>query len=181
MLLEMPVLDNALEAGSIAFGPLMMAARLLPWTVSAVSGVSRAVPRGAQPFWPGVMLDTLDEQPAALAATVHGIFPGRTAPPRSVRTTLDAPALVVGHPHDPIHPAADAAMLAEGCRAAGSWRPSRSSSGVGPDRLDAEAVAFVRRCWRGEGRQAAVRHGYPPGRPREGARSAMILSTSSGL
>ena len=160
MLLEMPVLDNALEAGLIAFGPLMLAARLMPWTVSAVSRVSRMVPRGAVPFWPGIMLDTLDQQPAALAATVHGIFFGRIAPPRSVRTTLDAPALVVGHPHDPIHPAADAAMLAEelprgrfvAAESILEWR-------FRPDRLDAEAVAFVRRCWRGEARQAAARPG----------------------
>jgi hypothetical protein len=28
-----------------------------------------------------------------------------------------------------------------------------------PDRLDAEAVAFVRRCWRGAGRAAAAGSG----------------------
>ena len=160
MLLEMPVLDNALEAGLIAFGPLMMAARFLPWTVSAVGGLSRLVPRGAVPFWPGIVLDTLDQEPAALAATVHGIFFGRIAPPRSVRTTIDAPALVIGHPHDPIHPAADAAMLAEELPR-GRFVPAESilEWRFRPDRLDAEAVAFVRRCWRADSRQAAARHG----------------------
>ncbi len=157
MLLEMPVLDNALKAGIIAFGPLMLAARFLPWTVSAVGAASRLVPRGVVPFWPGVLLDTLDQQPAAMAATIHGIFFGRVAPPRDVRTTLQAPALVVGHPHDPIHPAADAAMLADelprgrflAAESLLEWR-------VRPDRLDAEAVAFVRRCWRAPARAATA-------------------------
>ena len=30
-----------------------------------------------------------------------------------MRRRIEAPALVVGHPRDPVHPAADAAMLAE--------------------------------------------------------------------
>ncbi len=33
LLLEMPVLNNAVEAGILAFGPLMFAARYLPFTV----------------------------------------------------------------------------------------------------------------------------------------------------
>ena len=157
MLLEMPVLDNALEAGLIAFGPLMLAARFMPWTVSTVSTLSRLVPRGAVPFWTSIVLDTLDQQPSALAATVQGIFFGRVGPPRTVRTTLRAPALVVGHPHDPVHPAADAAMLAEelprgrfvAAESILEWR-------FRPDRLDAEAVAFVRRCFRAEPRRATA-------------------------
>ena len=48
-----------------------------------------------------------------MAATVHGIFFGRIAPSSRFRKTLEHPAVVIGHPHDPIHPAADAAMLAE--------------------------------------------------------------------
>ena len=40
LILEMPVLDNAVEAGIMAFAPLMFAARFLPFTVS---GVRRAV------------------------------------------------------------------------------------------------------------------------------------------
>jgi len=31
MVLEMPVLDNALEAGIVAFGPLLFFGRVLPW------------------------------------------------------------------------------------------------------------------------------------------------------
>lgn len=148
LLLEMPVLDNAVVAGLAALSPLLLAARLAPAAVTGVRWISRAVPRGLVPFWFGVGLDTLDQRPAALAATVHGIFFGRLAPPARLRSAIDVPALVVGHPHDPLHPAADAAMLAEelpgsvfvGARSILEWR-------VRPNRLDEVAVGFVVGCW----------------------------------
>lgn len=145
---EMPVLDNALEAGLVAFSPLMFLARTFPFAVDAVRVATRTVPRGVVPFWAGIVLDTLGQQPAAMAAAIHGIFFGRIAPPTVRRRRIPAPALVVGHPRDPIHPAADAAMLAEELpngrfvRARGitEWR-------VRPARLDGIAVDFVRECW----------------------------------
>jgi pimeloyl-ACP methyl ester carboxylesterase len=148
LILEMPVLDNAVEAGLIAFGPLMFVARFAPLVIDAVRGVSRRVPRGVVPFWAGIVLDTLNQQPAPMAAVVHGLFFGRIAPPSRRRRQITAPALVVGHPRDPIHPAADAAMLAEelpnarfvAARSIFEWRRR-------PERLDAEAVAFVEQCW----------------------------------
>jgi pimeloyl-ACP methyl ester carboxylesterase len=148
LLLEMPVLDNAVEAGLIAFGPLMFVARFLPLSVSAVRAVSLAVPRGLVPFWAGIVLDTLNQQPAPMAAVIHGLFFGRIAPPSRRRKRIAAPALVVGHPRDPIHPAADAAMLADempnarflAAKGILEWR-------FRPDRLDREAVGFVEQCW----------------------------------
>ena len=68
LLLEMPVLNNAVEAGIMAFGPLMFAARYLPFTVRAARGLTRPVPRGLLPFWAGIVLDTLDQRPDAMAA-----------------------------------------------------------------------------------------------------------------
>ena len=157
LLLEMPVLDNALEAGLIAFGPLMFLARFVPLSITLTRRLSKLVPRGVVPFWAGIGLDTLDQHPAPMAAAIHGIFFGRIAPSSKRRRQIQAPALVVGHPRDPIHPAADAAMLAEEMPharfvAANSileWRAR-------PDRLDGEAVAFVAECWqeRASDRQA---------------------------
>ena len=65
------------------------------------------------PFWTGILLDTFDQRPAPMAAAIHGIFFGRIAPSSRARKQIEVPALVVGHKRDPIHPAADAAMLAE--------------------------------------------------------------------
>ena len=148
LLLEMPVLDNALEAGLIAFGPLMFLARFVPLTITATRRLARLVPRGVVPFWTGIALDTLDQRPAPMAAAIHGIFFGRIAPSSKRRRQIQAPALVVGHPRDPIHPAADAAMLADEmpnarfveARSILEWRSK-------PARLDAEAVDFVTQCW----------------------------------
>lgn len=148
LLLEMPVLDNALEAGIIAFAPLMFAARFVPLSVTGLRVVAKMVPRGLVPFWAGIVLDTLSQRPASMAAVIHGIFFGRVAPGRRLRRLIQAPALVVGHPRDPIHPSADAAMLAEEMpnarfvEAEGilEWR-------MRPDRLNQEAIEFVTECW----------------------------------
>ena len=113
LIIEMPVLNNALEAGILAFGPLLFAARFLPFTVTGLRLLTRPVPRGLVPFWAGIVLDTCDQRPDSVAAVVHGMFFGRVAPSSRLRRRIAAPALVVGHPADPIHPAADAAMLAE--------------------------------------------------------------------
>src|SRR6476620_2534766 len=113
LLLEMPVLDNGLEAGLIAFGPLMFLARFVPLSITLTTRLSKLVPRGVVPFWAGIALDTLNQQPAPMAAAIHGIFFGRIAPSSKRRRQIQTPALVVGHPRDPIHPAADAAMLAD--------------------------------------------------------------------
>jgi pimeloyl-ACP methyl ester carboxylesterase len=148
LLLEMPVLENALEVGIATLSPLLFLARYAPFLVTGTRWLSRSVPRGIVPFWMGVGLDTLDQRPAALAATLHGIFFGRFAPPAAQRAAIDVPALVVGHARDPLHPAADAAMLAEempdsiliSAKNLLEWR-------VRPHRLDEIALGFVVGCW----------------------------------
>src|SRR5690348_12520931 len=111
LITEMPVLDNALEAGILAFAPLLFLSRFLPLSITGLRLATRAVPRGVVPFWAGIALDTLDQRPGPMAAAIHGIFFGRIAPSSRLRRRIEAPALVIGHPRDPIHPAADAAML----------------------------------------------------------------------
>lgn len=158
LLVEMPVLDNALEAGILAFGPLLFAARFLPLTVHALRWVTRPVPRGLVPFWVGIGLDTCDQRPGAMAAAVHGIFFGRVAPAARQRRAITVPAMVVGHPSDPIHPAADAAMLAgelpnaEFVRATSilEWRAR-------PERLTRAATDFALGCWQTRAGQRRTR------------------------
>jgi pimeloyl-ACP methyl ester carboxylesterase len=157
MIIEMPVLDNAVEAGIIAFAPLLFVARAVPIAVTAVRRAAQAVPRSLVPFWSGIALDTFSQEPDAMAAAIHGIFYGRVAPPRHERIRIATPALVIGHPHDPVHPAADAAMLADellSCRFVEArsiveWRRR-------PDRLNAEALDFLRTCWDADDLDAAV-------------------------
>jgi len=154
LIIEMPVLNNALEAGILAFGPLLFAARFLPFTVNGLRLLTRPIPRGLVPFWVGIGLDTLDQRAGSVAAVVHGLFFGRVAPSSRQRRGIDAPALVIGHPADPIHPAADAAMLAAEmpnatfvrARSILEWR-------MAPDRLDRAAVGFALGCWKAPRRQ----------------------------
>lgn len=165
LLCEMPVLDNALEAGILTFGPMLFWARFVPVTVRAVRRVTRAVPRGLVPFWAGIALDTCDQRPAAMAATIHGIFFGRIAPSSTTRRRIEAPAMVVGHPSDPIHPAADAAMLAAElphgefveAHSVVEWRAR-------PERLHALAADFVARCHGSAPAQDSARTASPTGR-----------------
>jgi pimeloyl-ACP methyl ester carboxylesterase len=148
LIVEMPVLDNAVEAGILAFAPLMFAARFLPFTVNGLRLVTRPIPRGIVPFWTGIVLDTMDQHADSMAAVVHGLFFGRVAPSSKRRRANTVPALVVGHPADPIHPAADAAMLAGEmpnatfvkARSILEWR-------FQPSRLNSIAAEFALGCW----------------------------------
>lgn len=149
LLVEMPVLHNGLGAGITAVAPLMFTARRLPFAVTGLRWATRAVPRRVLPEWVGVVLDTLGQEPAAMAAYTHGLFFGRVAPLAHERRRIVAPTVVIGHPWDPIHLRTDAALLAEElpnarfehARSVLEWR-------VRPSRLDELAIDFARECWR---------------------------------
>ena len=145
----MPVLDNALEAGIVAFVPMMFAARFAPFTVNGLRLLTRPIPRGLVPFWAGIALDTMDQRADSVAAILHGVIFGRVAPSSRQRREITAPALIVGHPADPIHPFADAAMLAERAgRTPSSCAPRAcSSGGCGPSGSTRTAAEFALRCW----------------------------------
>ncbi|PRX45153.1 pimeloyl-ACP methyl ester carboxylesterase [Prauserella shujinwangii] len=146
IVVEMPVLDNAIVAGLLTFGPLLFAARFVPLTVRAVGALARAVPRGSQ--WVDVVTDTLDQEPSAMAALLHGVLFGRVAPERAQRRRITVPALVIGHERDPIHPFGDADTLAADLPSAEFVRArSPVELRLQPDRLTDEITAFVGRCY----------------------------------
>ena len=88
---------------------------------------ARALPTGG--LWlADVLLDTVRQDPAPSAAVLQGIFFQRVAPPAAVRRTLTAPALVIGHRRDPVHPFSDSARSSRSCPTRGCSRPTRSSS-----------------------------------------------------
>lgn len=151
IVVEMPVLNNALVASMVACVPLMFAARYLPFTVNTVRRLSRAVPRGVVPFWTGVGLDTLDHRAESVAALLHGVIFGRVAPSSKQRRQIRAPALVVGRSMDPIHPFVDADMLARelpDCRI--EQASGALSWGAVADRVTTAMVEFALECWADE-------------------------------
>jgi pimeloyl-ACP methyl ester carboxylesterase len=158
MILEMPVLDNAIPACAIAFTPLLLALTFGEPVVKRIARIARAVPRTRVPFLLELGLDAISQDPGPSGAILQGIIFGRTAPHRVQRRTFEAPALVIGHPRDPVHPFSDADMLA------GELPNSRLVDAnsivelrVKPARLTAEIAEFLDECWgqSGSGAQAA--------------------------
>lgn len=149
MVIEMPVLDNALLGCAIAFLPLWLASTFGAPITRPATRLVAALPRRGIPFWGDVGLDWIGQDPAPSAAVLQGIFFGRTAPNRTERRKLQTPALVIGHRRDPIHPFSDAGMLADELP---NGRLIEANSivelRVRPRRLTEEIAGFIDECWR---------------------------------
>jgi pimeloyl-ACP methyl ester carboxylesterase len=152
MLIEMPVLDNAIPACAAAFAPLLLWLTLGQPAANALARAARALPRDRLPFLVQLAVESVAQDPGPSAAVLQGIIFGRTAPHRSVRKTFEAPALVIGHPRDPVHPFSDADMLAHELRN-GTLLHADSiiELRVRPARLTAQIAHFVECCWADEG------------------------------
>ncbi len=149
MIVEMPVLDNAIPACAAAFAPLLLALTFGAPVMRVISRAARAVPPDSVPFLIQLALDALAQDPGPSAAVLQGIIFGRTAPHRTERRTFQTPALVIGHPRDPVHPFSDADMLAAELP---NGRLIDANSivelRVRPARLTTKIAAFVEECWR---------------------------------
>jgi pimeloyl-ACP methyl ester carboxylesterase len=158
MIIEMPVLDNAIPACAAAFTPLLFALTFGEPVMNVLARAARKVPRERVPFLLELGLDSVAQDPGPSGAVLHGIIFGRTAPPRSERQTFDAPALVIGHPRDPVHPFSDADMLAHELPNA---RLIDANSIIElrtkPARLTARIAEFVEQCWSADAAGLATR------------------------
>ena len=112
LVVEMPVLDAGVYGAVVAFTPLLSALLYARPLIQAAGFAARLVPRWALPFLGNVLLDTIRQDHVSSPAVLQGLFLGRIAPDRDLRARMRMPVLVIGHHHDPIHPYADAAMLA---------------------------------------------------------------------
>jgi pimeloyl-ACP methyl ester carboxylesterase len=148
MILEMPVLDNAIPACAAAFTPLLFALTFGEPVMRAIARGARMMPQRGMPLLVQVWLDCLAQDPGPSGAVLQGIIFARTAPHRTERRTFAAPALVIGHPRDPVHPFSDADMLASELPAARLiGADSIIELRLNPDRLTAEIADFVDECW----------------------------------
>ncbi|HSS04005.1 MAG TPA: alpha/beta hydrolase [Solirubrobacterales bacterium] len=163
LFVEMPVLDNALAAVAAIFAPVLLGLRVGRPVFELGSRVASLIPRTN--FLLDVGLDWARRRPAPSVAVLEGLLLGETAPPRDLRRLIDRPALVVGHPGDPLHPFSDSGMLIEELRQARlveassilEWR-------IAPKRLTKELAIFLDEVWgpvggsagtNGNGRSAA--------------------------
>ncbi|MCW2983038.1 MAG: alpha/beta hydrolase, partial [Conexibacter sp.] len=148
MVVEMPVLDNALLGCAIAFTPLMCALTFGEPVMKGVSWVTRRVPTG-RVWGADVLLDTVRQQPGPSAAVLQGLFFGRVAPHRDIRRTIAAPALVIGHDRDPVHPFSDSDALVSELPDARLLRAdSLLEMRLTPQRLTTEIAEFLDHCWK---------------------------------
>jgi pimeloyl-ACP methyl ester carboxylesterase len=148
MIIEMPVLENALVASVIAFGPLLVGLHFGGRLMRPVAAGLRRIPRRALPFWGNVALDVVRQDPVPSAAVLKGLFFSHIAPYSAQRREMTMPALVIGHHIDPVHPFSDAGVLTGELPNARLVEASNILElRLRPERLTAEIAGFVTECW----------------------------------
>lgn len=156
MIIEMPVLDNALLVSALTFTPILVALTFGEPLMKLVARGARAVPRRLLPYYGNVVLDLVRQEPGPGGAVLQGLFFGRIAPHRTERRTFNTPALILGHRRDPVHPFSDAGMLAEELPNA---RLIEANSLVElrlhPERLTEEIAGFLDEVWAARPRRRA--------------------------
>jgi pimeloyl-ACP methyl ester carboxylesterase len=110
LVIEMPVLERAVPAAALTFVPALLAVHYALPVARIASWVARRVSRGRSELLAG-LLAPLASPPEVTTAVLHGILVGPTVPTVEERRSIRAPALVLGHRADLIHPFSDAAAL----------------------------------------------------------------------
>lgn len=171
LLVEMPVLDNALLGCALAFTPMLVGLTFGAPVARLAAAVTRLAPRTGS-LLPDMMLDWVSQDPKPSASVLQGLFFGRVAPPTEVRRELTQPTLVIGHYRDPIHPFSDSDMLV---RELPNAKLVQASSflelRLTPERLTGEIVKFVERCFKPPARAGGTRR-RAAGGTRRGAHRA---------
>jgi pimeloyl-ACP methyl ester carboxylesterase len=167
LVIEMPVLDNALLGSALTFTPMLVGLTFGAPVARLAGRAAQVVPRG---FWHlgDMVLDWVSQDPKPSASVLQGLFFGRVAPPTEERRRMKQRTLVIGHYRDPIHPFSDSDMLV---REMPNARLVEASSvlelRLTPDRLTNEILMFVAECFR-PARQAGRRRRRAPTDARRG-------------
>jgi len=112
LVLEMPVLERAVPAAALFFVPILLAAHYGRRVVNVTSGVMSRIPRTR--FGPlNSLMNATSLSPDVIAAVLHGVLVGPTAPTQEQRRAVQVPVLVLAHRNDLIHPFDDAVSLVE--------------------------------------------------------------------
>lgn len=151
LVLEMPVLEWAVPAAALAFTPVVLASYYARPVLRAVAAVLRRVPPSPVPALDSA-LHGWALPPEVVGAVMHGILFGPVGPTRAEREAVTAPALVIGHTRDLIHPFADADNLARQLPNGELLRArSMLEMRVLPRRLTTAIVEFLDRAWAPDG------------------------------
>jgi pimeloyl-ACP methyl ester carboxylesterase len=157
LLLEMPVLEWAVPAAALVFLPLLIGVHYAASAFRLLGNVVRALPTTSNWAIEGLRAP-ISLEPEESAAVLHGLFVGPIAPTVEQRRSIAAPALVIGHHADFIHPFSDATNLVEQLPSA---RLVQAASifelRFRPERLVHEIALFLDDVWRGPVSEAAKR------------------------
>jgi pimeloyl-ACP methyl ester carboxylesterase len=148
LIVEMPVLDNALLGCALAFTPMLVGLTFGAPAARLLGRAARALPRTGS-LLPDMLLDWAGQDPKPSASVLQGLFFGRVAPPTEVRQEIRQDTLVIGHYRDPIHPFSDSDMLVRELPNASLVQASSVLElRLTPERLTGEIVGFVERCFK---------------------------------
>jgi pimeloyl-ACP methyl ester carboxylesterase len=157
LVLEMPVLEWAVPTAALLLVPILLASHygrpVLRWTSRAMGRIPRTR------FGPlNSALHAASLPPEVIAAILHGVLVGPVAPTVEQRGQIGAPALVLAHRNDLLHPFDDASNLVEQMPRARLVR-ARSPLELRsrPDRLTGEISAFVDDVWSVDPRRRSAR------------------------
>jgi pimeloyl-ACP methyl ester carboxylesterase len=147
LVLEMPVLEWAVPFAALTFVPLLLAAHYGRRLLTPLTAGLRALPD--PPYPPAAsLLHAAATPPKVLSAVMHGVLVGPVAPTQDERRRIEAPALVLAHRHDRIHPFDDAVNLTEQLPHGELLRAwSAVELRLRPRRLTAQIATFVARAW----------------------------------
>ncbi|MFN8017190.1 MAG: alpha/beta hydrolase [Acidimicrobiales bacterium] len=147
LVLEMPVLEWAVPAAALTFAPLLLAAHYGRGAMELLAGAVAKLPE--TPIGPlNSIIRSGALAPEVVAAVLHGILVGPVAPTVEQRRAIQAPALIVAHRHDLIHPFSDAENLAgqlPHAQLVRSW--SSIELRLLPSRITGEIAAFLDGLW----------------------------------
>src|SRR2546421_12236315 len=168
LVLEMPALEWAVPSAAVLFVPLVLALHYAKPVATVLTRLVRSLPR--TPFGPlNSMLNAASLPPGQMAAVLHGILVGPTAPAGEERRTLTGPTRGLGHRNDLIHPLNDATNLVRELPSAHLVRArSPLELRLWPDRLTGEMADFLADVWSVD---EAASSGRPSGRASKGRRS----------
>ena len=142
LLIEMPVLDNALLGCAIAFTPLLVGLTFGAPVARLMGRGARLVPRGTW-LLGDMLLDWVARTRSRRPRCCRGSSTARGAAARGA-AKMTQPTLVIGHYRDPIHPFSDSDMLV---RELPNARLLEASSilelRLTPERLTSEIVEFI--------------------------------------
>lgn len=147
MILEMPVLEQAVPAALLIFAPLLFAVSYGAPVIRLLLRLARRIPRDRLGVL-GSALGPLGLDPDDIAAVLKGVVVGPVAPTVSERVSMTTPALVIGHSSDRLHPLGDAARLSAQMPDT-RFVEARSilELRLRPERVTAEIVSFLEDVW----------------------------------